>query len=159
MQVENQLKELLLGAVAAAGYELWGAELINSGKSTTLRVYIDADKGVDIDDCEKASRQISSVMEVEEIALDRYTLEVSSPGLYRPLFTLEQYKKYIGEEIKLRLKHANELNRKNFSGTLTQADEEGVAVDVDGENYLLDLSDVAHAHLNPDVFKSKSKAK
>jgi len=91
------------------------------------------------------------------MTLDHYILEVSSPGLYRPLFTLEQYKKYIGEKVKLRLKHAGELNRKNFSGTLIQADNPGVVVNVDGENYLFELSDISYAHLNPDVFKSKSK--
>lgn len=151
VEVLGELEALLMGAVAAVGYELWGAEVINTGRIHTLRVYIDADKGINIDDCAKASRQISAVLEVEDPVASAYTLEVSSPGLRRPLYTLDQYKGFIAQPIKLRLKQANVLNRKNFSGILMKADTLGIGVEVDGEQYVFELADIASAHLNPTI--------
>lgn len=151
VEVHTELKNVLTGAIAAAGYQLWGAEMVQSGRSGILRVYIDTEKGVNIDDCEKASRQISAVLEVEQPSLENYTLEVSSPGLFRPLFTLAQYQRFLQEPIKLRLKRADALNRKNFSGILTKVDDLKITLLVDGEEFTFALEDVSQAHLNPKI--------
>ncbi len=159
MQVDKDLTQMLKKAIEATGYNLWCVELVNSGKHQTLRVYIDSQKGINIDDCEKASRQISALMEVENSPYENYTLEVSSPGVYRPLVEAAHFQSYQGEDIKLRLKHANELNQKNFSGKLLSAKEDSIVLEVDGEQHHIDLTDIAKANLNPDIFKSQSKAK
>lgn len=151
MEVHSELKNVLAGAVAAVGYQLWGAEMVNSGRTGILRVYIDTESGVNIDDCAKASRQISAVLEVEQPSLREYTLEVSSPGLFRPLFTKMQYQRYLNEPIKLRLKRADALNRRNFSGILTKVDDASISLLVDGEEFTFELEDISQAHVNPDI--------
>lgn len=151
MEVHSELKNVLTGAVAAVGYQLWGAEMVNSGRTGILRVYIDAETGVNIDDCAKASRQISAVLEVEQPSLREYTLEVSSPGLFRPLFTVEQYQRFLNEPIKIRLKRADVLNRKNFSGILTKVNDASINLLVDNEEFSFEFEDISQAHLNPEI--------
>src|SRR5690554_7567129 len=83
------------------GYEYWGIEYRSKGYQSMLRVFIDdAEKGIGIDDCEKVSRQISGVMDVEDPIQTEYTLEVSSPGMDRPLFRPEQYQAFVGQDRK-----------------------------------------------------------
>lgn len=86
----KRLREILTSAVQALGYDLWGFELGMGGKRLLIRVYIEAQKGVSIDDCALASRQINAMLEVDMADLRDYVLEVSSPGIDRPLFSLEQ---------------------------------------------------------------------
>lgn len=152
MHVQGELKGVLAGAVAAVGYELWGAELHRSGRHGTLVVFIDNKQGgVTIEDCEKASRQISAVLEVEQPAMSAYALEVSSPGLFRALYTVDQFKRFIGAPIKLRLKEANADNRKNFSGMLLEVSDNGILMKVENEEFNFELNEIAEAYLNPDI--------
>jgi ribosome maturation factor RimP len=78
------------------GYTFWGLEYLSQGKDTVLRVFIDHENGITVDDCAAVSRQISSVMDVEDPISQVYNLEVSSPGMDRPVFTLEQYASLAG---------------------------------------------------------------
>ena len=135
-------------AVTALGYELWGCELVSAGKHRRLlRVYIDRPQGVNVDDCAKISRQISAILDVEDPIAGAYLLEVSSPGLDRPLFTLAQCQRYIGSKIRVRLRSAiNE--QKNFTGTLQSISKECVILQLDAESSLeLAWRDVDKAHL------------
>ena len=97
----EQLQALLAPVVEALGYQCWGIEFISQGRHSLLRVYIDHANGILIDDCEKVSRQLSGVLDVEDPISVDYTLEVSSPGMDRPLFTIEQYVAHVGDQVKL----------------------------------------------------------
>jgi len=89
--MSDQLNELIQPVVEAMGCELWGIEQLSMGRYSTVKIYIDSKKGVDIEDCAKVSRQVSSLLDVEDPVNGEYTLEVSSPGLNRRLFKLDHY--------------------------------------------------------------------
>ena len=134
-----QLTALVAPVAEALGVELWGVEYVSQGKQSIVRVYIDGPDGVNVDDCAKVSRQVSSVFDVEDPILGEYTLEVSSPGMERPLFTLAQFGQFIGEQVKIRLRSPFE-GRRNFVGQLTGIEDEDVVVAVDEDEYLLPFS-------------------
>jgi len=144
----EQLQALLAPVVEALGYQCWGVEFISQGKHSLLRIYIDHAEGVLIDDCEKVSRQISAVLDVEDPISSEYTLEVSSPGMDRPLFTLEQFAAHIGEQVKIRLRSAFE-GRRNFQGVLRGIEEQDVVVQVDDHEYLLPIEQIDKANIIP----------
>ena len=99
----DRLTELVASAVEPLGYELLGVEYLAQGRHSVLRIYIDSPDGINLDDCERASRQVSAVLDVDDPLKGQYTLEMSSPGLDRPLFTAEHFTQFIGHEVKLRL--------------------------------------------------------
>jgi Uncharacterized protein conserved in bacteria len=102
---QSQLEELLEPVVESMGCELWGLEYFAQGRKSMLRIYIDKKPdGVLVEDCESISRQISSVLDVEDPITGEYTLEVSSPGMDRPLFKLKQFSEYVGETIAIKLR-------------------------------------------------------
>ena len=88
---EAQLTQLLAPTVEAMGYSLWGIEVISPGRRPTVRLYIDAEEGVNVDDCAQVSHQVSGVLDVEDPISGEYTLEVSSPGVDRLLFNPDHY--------------------------------------------------------------------
>lgn len=151
VHVQGELKKVLAGAVSAVGLLLWGAEIRYSGRHGTLVVYIDAEQGVTIADCEKASKQISAILDVEQPSMADYSLEVSSPGMFRPLFTPDQFARFVGESIKIRLKEATAVNRKNFAGTLLKVNETTILLKVDEEDVEFGYDEIAQAHLNPTI--------
>jgi ribosome maturation factor RimP len=122
------IQKIVEPVVEALGYQLWGLEYLGQGRHTLLRIYIDKAGGINIEDCAEASRQISSILDVEDPIKDEYTLEVSSPGLDRILFRPAQFRDYIGSTVKVRL-GANQDGRRNFMGTL----KEVVQQEGDGE--------------------------
>jgi ribosome maturation factor RimP len=140
------LEDLARPVVEGLGYEFWGIEYIASGKQSTLRLYIDAEKGVFITDCEKVSRQFSGVLDVEDPLSEEYTLEVSSPGLDRPFFYLEQYARFAGEEIQLKLRMPFEGRRK-FKGILRGIENNEVIVQVEDEEYLFPFESIEKANM------------
>ena len=93
--LERQLTEMLEAPVAASGYELVGLEFIRAGEHSTLRIFIDHENGISVDDCAEVSRQVSAVMDVEDPITVAYNLEVSSPGLERPLFKAAHYEQSV----------------------------------------------------------------
>ena len=133
---EDLLHDLIAPVVTALGCELWGIEYSSQGRHTMVRIYIDNPDGVSIDDCANVSRQLSSVFDVEDPIAGEYNLEVSSPGLDRPLFSLPQYSKFIGEQVQVRLRSAFEGRRK-FTGQLTAVEGDEVVLAVGGHEYLL----------------------
>jgi len=144
--LDHHLQQLLAPAVSALGYELMGVERNQSGRHCLLRVYIDQEAGITIEDCEKVSHQVSGILEVEDPIKSAYTLEVSSPGLDRPLFTRAHFERFIGHEIKLRLsKPLN--NRRVFNGLLHNVIDDDIIMIVDGVNYQLTLANIEKANL------------
>ena len=144
----EQLQALLAPVVEALGYECWGVELISQGRHSVLRVYIDRPEGILIDDCEAVSRQVSGILDVEDPISGEYTLEVSSPGMDRPLFTLEQFAKHAGEQVKIRLRSPYE-GRRNYQGILRGVEEQDVVVLVDDHEYLLPIDSIDKANIIP----------
>ncbi len=128
-------------------YELVGVEFHGSEHHGLLRVYIDHKNGITVDDCAAVSRQLSALLDVEDPISQGYDLEVSSPGINRPLFKKADYKKYAHKNVKIKLAVALE-GRKNFSGTLEGIDDnDQVIVTVDNEIFELPLHDIAKANL------------
>ena len=149
MYRQNQaLLDLFEPEVAALGYELLGIELGQSGHGSLLRVYIDKDDGITIDDCVLVSQQLTGLLDVEDPIKGHYELEVSSPGLDRPLFTIEQFKKYIGETVKCRL-YEKQDNRKRFVGVLTAVDDDTITINCDNEEVILPFDSIEKARLVP----------
>ena len=129
------------------GYELVGVEFSGGSSYGTLRVYIDKADGVDIDDCATISHQISGILDVEEPIQQAYDLEVSSPGLHRPLFKIEDYERFSGRKAKIKLAIAVQ-GRKNFKGELKGiADSKQIQIEVDSELFELPFADIIKANL------------
>ncbi|MGB0467394.1 MAG: ribosome maturation factor RimP [Pontibacterium sp.] len=144
----KQLQDLIEPGVVALGFELWGMEYLSQGRQSTLRIYIDSPEGVDVDGCAKVSHQVSGVLDVEDPITGHYTLEVSSPGMDRPLFTLEQFAAYAGNQVQVRLRIAFDGRRK-FKGLLNGVEGDDVLVVVDNEEYLLPIEYIDRANVIP----------
>ncbi len=147
---EDKIQTLLEPTVEALGFELWGIELLSQGRHSLLRLYIDGENGVNVDDCAEVSRQVSGVMDVEDPISGEYTLEVSSPGVDRLLFRMDHYPAYIGEWIELRLR-APMKGRRKFKGTLKGIEGEDVVIQVDDHEYLLPHSAIEKAQVKPGL--------
>ena len=126
----------------------WGVEYISQGRHSLLRVYIDHPNGILVEDCEAVSRQVSGVLDVEDPITNEYTLEVSSPGMDRPLFTLEQFAAHAGEQVKVKLRSPFE-GRRNFQGLLRGVEDQDVVVQVDEHEYLLPIEMIDKANVVP----------
>jgi ribosome maturation factor RimP len=148
-QASTKVLQLLEPLVEGLGYEFVGAEYLPQGKHSLLRIYIDkADVGITVDDCERVSRQVSSMLDVEDPIPGQYTLEVSSPGLDRPLFRPEHFERFIGHEVKLSLT-APMAGRRKLSGELKAMVDGVVKVECEGEEYEIDFDDIEKARLVP----------
>ena len=143
---QDLLRDLIEPVVTALDCELWGVEYNSQGRHTMVRVYIDGPDGVSIDDCANVSRQLSSVFDVEDPITGEYNLEVSSPGMDRPLFSLAQYAQFIGEQLQVRLRTSFEGRRK-FSGQLTGVEGDDVVLVVDEHEYLLPFDSIDKANV------------
>lgn len=150
--MQNAQKERLIALLEpplrALGYELVDLET-RTGGNGLLRIYIDQEAGVNLEDCARVSRQIGTLLDVEEPLPGSYTLEVSSPGLDRPLRTAEHFERFVGQQAKIRLMLPIE-GRRNFKGRLCGIEDENVVIDVDGTQWRLPLADVAAANLVPE---------
>ena len=144
------LQTLLEPTVTALGYELLGCVYLPQGRRGLLRIYIDSAQGIQITDCEKVSRQVSAVLDVEDPITGAYTLEVSSPGLNRPLFKLAHFEKFIGSMVNIRL-HIPLNNRKQFRGILQAVEGEIVIVKIDDQEFKLPFASIAKANLLVDI--------
>ncbi len=145
---DEKLRALIAPVVEALDCELWGLEYSTGGRYSVLRIYIDRENGVGIDECEKVSRQVSSLLDVEEVITGQYTLEVSSPGLDRPLFNLVQFRQFAGEDIKLRLRIPFEGQRK-FQGRLNGVEDDDVVLMVGDNEYLFPADNIERATVVP----------
>ncbi|GFM57438.1 ribosome maturation factor RimP [Pseudomonas cichorii] len=144
----EQLQALLAPVVEALGYQCWGIEFLSQGRHSLLRIYIDKEGGVLVEDCEIVSRQVSGVLDVEDPISAEYTLEVSSPGMDRPLFTLEQFALHAGEQVKIKLRSPFD-GRRNFQGLLRGVEEQDVVVHVEDHEYLLPIDLIDKANIIP----------
>jgi ribosome maturation factor RimP len=148
--LRDALVRLLQPVVEGLGYALWEVEYIPGRGSPLLRVYIDSPAGITVDDCERVSRAVSELLDLEDPLPGRYTLEVSSPGFERPLRTAAQFAPYVGEQVFVELAQSLE-GRRRFKGPLVAAGAATIEVEVDGRRYALPLDGIRKAHLAPDV--------
>jgi ribosome maturation factor RimP len=150
----EQLRVLLQPVVESMGFIFWGLEYLAQGKQNILRVYIDHEDGINVDQCARVSRQISAVMDVEDPIRSEYNLEVSSPGMDRLLFTLQQYLDYTGALVQLRLRVPYEGRRK-FQGVLKGVEGEDIVLHVEDHEYLLPIDSIEKAQVIPQFKENK----
>lgn len=141
---------LLQPVIEAMGYEFVGAQLGQAENGMTLRVYIDNAEGINLDDCSAVSRQVSAALDVDDLIDGAYMLEVSSPGLDRPLFTLAQYKQHVGQTVNIKLRELVS-GRRRFTGLLTAVEEDLALVEIDGTVYDLPMDKIESARLESTV--------
>lgn len=167
---KQQLEDMIRPVVEGLGFECWGIEYLSQGRNSTLRVYIERsvesveeesapevtlgedgkerESGVELRDCEKVSRQLSAVLDVEDPISGDYTLEVSSPGMDRGLYALEHYERFKGYQVALKLRMPFEGRRK-FNGLLKGTEGNDVILQVEQEEYLLPIEGIEKANIVP----------
>ncbi|NNC24492.1 ribosome maturation factor RimP [Salinisphaera sp. USBA-960] len=148
----TDLSKQLAPVLADLGYELWHLEPGADGQSDLLRVYIDAENGIDVDDCEKASREIDATLTV---AGYNYALEVSSPGVERPLVTGLHFQRFIGERARVRC-FSPVGGQRRFCGWIRSVDDGRLGIAEADETVEIDLSNIAKAYLDPEVWPDGS---
>ena len=146
----TKLQSLVEPVVTGQGYELVDVEFKNELGAWVLRIYIDklgAEGGVGLDDCAQVSRELSAVLDVEDAIPGHYSLEVSSPGLNRPLKKEADFRRFVGKKAKIRTRHPVGESRRNFSGTLVSVAEGKVKIDVGDQVCEVPVDDVEKANL------------
>lgn len=158
-EIDAKLYQRLEKLIQSLSFELVGCELQSQGRHLTFRIYIDSPTGVTIDNCSAVSHQISAMLDVENPFQGRYSLEVSSPGIDRPLFKLEQYLSFIGRKAKLKLQMPIN-NRRKLQGVLTRIEENNVYILLEGSNQEIEVpyDMIEKANLIGEINSSKKKA-
>ena len=148
MAKQQELIDLIQPIVEGLGFVFWGIEYMGQGKFSTLRIFIDSPNGIDVENCAEVSRQVSAVMDVEDPITSEYTLEVSSPGVDRLLFTQEQFTAYTGEKVQIKLRAPFD-GRRNFKGQIKGVEDGDIVVQVDQDEFLLPLDLIDKAQIIP----------
>lgn len=151
----GNIQAIVEPVVTSLGYELVGAEFLMQGHNGLLRIYIDAEDGIQLNDCQRVSHQLSGVLDVEDVIKGKYQLEVSSPGLDRPLFTAEHFERFQGHKARLKLTVPLEGQRK-FKGILRGVKNDQVVLEIENmeagnEEISLPLSAIDKANLIPEI--------
>jgi len=145
----NDLWSLIEPIVEGLGYEVVDIEFRPHPRDGLLRIYIDHENGIQLHDCTAVSRQISAMLDVEDPIPGQFNLEVSSPGLDRPLRKAEDFEKFAGERVKIKLGMPTLEGQRNFTGKLLGLKDNEVMIEVDGETHYLPLGGIEKAHLAP----------
>ena len=138
---------LVTPTIVELGYAVWDVEYVKEGAEWYLRITIDSPKGIDIEDCEKVHRAIEVIIDEADPIEDFYYLEVSSPGVERPLKKPEHFVHCIGEVVEVKLFAPDANGKKAYKGTLCGADENGIELDAEGESIKLEYSAVAKSNI------------
>ena len=144
----RDIEQLIEPTVGAMGFELWGIDSNRNGAHEKLCVYIDSDSGIAVDDCEAVSRQLSSLLDVDDSFNDSYTLEVSSPGLDRILFKDNHFQMNIGQLLDIRMEVPLD-GRRRVEARLVGVEDSELTVTVDDDEYLIPLERVRRARVVP----------
>ena len=156
--LRERLTALLEPVIADLGYELVLLEFSPNQSSAMLRLFIDGADGINLDDCAKVSREVAATLDVEDPIRQSYQLEVSSPGLDRPLVKPEHFQRFRGEEVKIELlAPLAGSNRRRFRGELLDATERDVTVKMPDGPVTLPLADIEKARLVPQYEKDDDK--
>ncbi|MCU7939315.1 MAG: ribosome maturation factor RimP [gamma proteobacterium symbiont of Bathyaustriella thionipta] len=151
MAVKTQeLEDLLEPVVTSMDYEFVGLEFLSQGRHSILRIYIDTERGVGVgvDDCADVSRQLSAVLDVEDPIASEYSLEISSPGLNRPLFKLNQYAQFIGEEVKFKtIRPQLENGQRKFKGIISAVENDNIIFEIEDQMLTVAFADIDSANI------------
>tara|TARA_B100000214_G_scaffold24159_1_gene15973 strand:+ start:59 stop:499 length:441 start_codon:yes stop_codon:yes gene_type:complete len=139
------IKDVLEKDIERLGCRIWGLELFGRRSNQTLRVYIDKDEGISVEDCETVSKHVSKVLDTENDFSENYMLEVSSPGLDRKFFYKEQYKEFINESIKVTF--FDSQLKKTVEGLLGEVDDSSINLEHKGEIQTIPFSSIIQANL------------
>lgn len=140
--VEEKIESLVEGKINNLGYELYDVQYVKEGKDYFLRIFIDKDDGIDLNDCEKVSSEINNLLDEADYITDQYFLEVSSPGIERVLRKNKHLKDNIGNEVELKLfKKIN--NTKLLQGNLIDFNESYITIETDKEKLQIDRKDIS----------------
>ena len=140
------IKEILTEDIRSLGCDIWGIEFFGKYKKQTLRIYIDNKEGISVEDCEKVSKHVIKLLDVENDFSNKYFLEVSSPGLERKFFSEDQYQDYIDYTIKVR--YINDLNKKlSVKGIMSKVSTEGLTIESRGKDHKVPFSSIIQANL------------
>lgn len=150
LNLEESLINLIKEPIENLGYILWGIELKHDKYSRTVCIYIDKDDGVTVDDCSEVIQYVKTILNVDDSIPDNYLLEVSSPGLDRILFTLEQYQMYLNSEILLNLRIPIR-GKKKITARLISVDENIISVDLNGTVESIYLTNIKKATIVPVI--------
>ena len=142
--IETKVDNLLRKIIEDLGYELYDVVYEKEGKDYYLRIFIDKDGGIDLNDCETVNNAINDILDEADYIKNQYFLEVSSPGLERTLRKKEHFMKQIGNEIMVKLYRPKD-KKKEFSGTLTCYNDDSIGLDIQGNEIKIDLKDIALA--------------
>lgn len=149
MATTSEIWSLIQPVVEGLGYELVDVEFRPHSKNGLLRVYIDKEAGIQVEDCTLVSRQISAMLDVEDPIPGHFDPEISSPGLDRPLRKAEDYQRFTGEMVKIKMGMPDLKGQRNFTGLLKGLKENDVVIVIDGETHYLPLGGIEKAHLVP----------
>ena len=139
------IKEVVEEDIERLGCKVWGLELFGRRSNQTLRIYIDKNEGISVEDCEKVSKHVSKVLDTENDFSENYMLEVSSPGLDRKFFYNEQYKDYLNEPLKVTF--FDSQNKKTIKGRLEEADESSIKLELKDGTRQIAFSSIIQANL------------
>ena len=144
--MKNEIAELIKPTILSMGYELWGLNVGQQNNFLKFTLYIDSVNGINIDDCEKVSNQVTHLLDTEEVCGSEYVLEVSSPGFDRILMTKEHFSRYLKEKVKVKLKWLVN-NRKNIKGVIKEVTDDCVIINDENESYEIKYDSIDSARL------------
>jgi ribosome maturation factor RimP len=147
--IQSEIEQLIQPTVQSLGYELWGCEYLAQGKHSLLRIYIDKPDGIDVKDCEIVSHQVSAILDVDDPIPGNYSLEVSSPGIPRPLFHANQYERYIGLNAYIKLSRPVAGKRK-YIGTIVSVNEQTLILNIEQVQQEFLFSNIVKANLTDE---------
>ena len=127
--IEEKIEKLIQNKIENIGYELYDVEYAKEGKNYFLRIYIDSDKGIDLNDCEKVNNEINEILDEADYIKEQYFLEVSSPGIEKVLKKDKHLKKSIGTEVNVKLFKKDESNKKEHQGILSDFNDFEIILD------------------------------
>ncbi|EDP45769.1 ribosome maturation factor RimP [Rickettsiella grylli] len=148
----SAIEARLSPTIEALGYELWACVYLREGQKNRLRIYIDSEKGITLSDCERVSRQVGALLDVEDLLQGHYHLEVSSPGLDRPLIKEDHFQRYVGYPIHVFLQSPID-NQRKFKGLLQSTRASGIVLNREGKEFVLTWDNILHANVLPKMNK------
>lgn len=141
--IEEKVEKLLQPIIEKEGYELYDVEYAKEGKNYFLRIFIDNEKGIDLNDCEKVNDAITDILDEENYIKEQYFLEVSSPGIERVLRKDKHLEQNIGEKINVKLFKKDESGQKEYSGELKGFDEQYIDIEHEEQEIKIERKNVA----------------
>ncbi len=141
--IEEKVEKLLEPIIEKIGYELYDVEYTKEGKNYFLRIFIDNEKGIDLNDCEKVNNSITEILDKEDYIKEQYFLEVSSPGIERVLRKDKHLKQNLGEQVNIKLFKKDENGAKEYIGELKQFDEQNIIISQDEKEVKIERKNIA----------------